>query len=57
MAVEVIPSGCALGARIEGVDLTKPLDEATFQDVRRAFPKRCTPLCACTRSPDASAFT
>jgi taurine dioxygenase len=37
MAVEVIPSGCALGARIEGVDLTKPLDEATFQDVRRAF--------------------
>jgi taurine dioxygenase len=37
MAIQVIPSGAALGARIEGVDLTKPLDDATFQAVRNAF--------------------
>lgn len=37
MAIQVIPSGAALGARIEGVDLTRPLDDATFQAVRSAF--------------------
>ena len=37
MAIQVIPSGAALGARIEGVDLTKPLDDETFQAVRSAF--------------------
>ena len=37
MAIKVIDSGAALGARIEGVDLRKPLDEETFQAVRRAF--------------------
>jgi taurine dioxygenase len=37
MSIEIIPSGAALGARIEGVDLTKPLDEAAFEAVRRAF--------------------
>ena len=37
MSIEIIPSGAALGARIEGVDLTKPLDDATFQAVRGAF--------------------
>lgn len=37
MAIEVIPSGDALGARIEGVDLTRPLDDATFAAVREAF--------------------
>jgi taurine dioxygenase len=37
VAIEVIPSGDALGARIEGVDLTRPLDDATFEAVRDAF--------------------
>ena len=37
MTIEVIPSGDALGARIEGVDLTRPLDDATFDAVRDAF--------------------
>lgn len=37
MAITVIPTGAALGARIEGVDLTQPLDDATFAEVRRAF--------------------
>jgi taurine dioxygenase len=37
MAIKVIPTGAALGARIEGVDLTCPLDDATFDEVRRAF--------------------
>ena len=37
MAIEVIPSGDALGARIEGVDLTRALDDATFNAVRDAF--------------------
>jgi taurine dioxygenase len=37
VAIEVIPSGDALGARIEGVDLTRPLDDATFNAVRDAF--------------------
>jgi taurine dioxygenase len=37
LAIEVIPSADALGARVEGVDLTRPLDDATFQAVRDAF--------------------
>jgi taurine dioxygenase len=37
MTIQVIPSGAALGARIEGVDLTKPLDEPTFAAVKSAF--------------------
>ena len=37
MGLEIIPSGDALGARIEGVDLTQALDDATFAAVRRAF--------------------
>lgn len=37
MSIEIIPSGAALGARIEGVDLTQPLDDATFDAVRCAF--------------------
>lgn len=35
--MKVIPTGAALGARIEGVDLTQALDDATFDEVRRAF--------------------
>ncbi|HYC48557.1 MAG TPA: TauD/TfdA family dioxygenase [Burkholderiales bacterium] len=36
MSIKVTPTGAALGARIE-VDLTRPLDDATFQAVRSAF--------------------
>ena len=36
MAIRITPTGAALGARID-VDLTRPLDEATFAEVRRAF--------------------
>src|SRR5688500_8111197 len=37
VTINVIPGGDALGARIEGVDLTRPLDDATFDAVREAF--------------------
>ena len=37
MPVKVTPTGAALGARIEGVDLTREMDTATFDAVRRAF--------------------
>jgi taurine dioxygenase len=37
MSIKVTESGAALGARIEGVDLRKPLDDDTFEAVRRAF--------------------
>ena len=37
MGIQVKESGAALGARIDGVDLRQPLDEATFQEIRRAF--------------------
>ncbi len=37
MSITISESGAALGARIEGVDLTKELDDATFAAVRQAF--------------------
>jgi taurine dioxygenase len=37
MPIKLTESGAALGARIEGVDLRKPLDDETFAAVRRAF--------------------
>ena len=37
MSIRITQTGAALGARIEGVDLTRPLDDATFEAVRRAF--------------------
>ena len=37
MAIQVIPSGSALGAEIVGADLTQPLDDATFAQIRAAF--------------------
>ena len=39
MSIRITASGSALGARIEGVDLRKDLDEATFAEVRHAFYK------------------
>src|SRR4249920_123841 len=35
--VTVIPTGAALGADITGVDLSRPLDEATFKAVESAW--------------------
>lgn len=37
MSITVTRAGAALGARIDGVDLRKPLDDATFAAVRAAF--------------------
>lgn len=37
MSIKITGTGAALGARIEGVDLRKTLDDATFAEVRRAF--------------------
>ena len=37
MSIKIVPTGKALGARIEGVDLTKELDGETFAAVRDAF--------------------
>lgn len=37
MSIQVKPSGSALGAEIVGVDLTQPLDDATFAQIRAAF--------------------
>jgi taurine dioxygenase len=50
VAIHITDTGAALGARVEGVDLTRPLDDATFNAVRDAFYKhevvyfRGTPL-------------
>ena len=35
--IEVIPIGGAIGAEVTGVDLSRPLDEATFSEVRHAL--------------------
>jgi taurine dioxygenase len=37
VSITVTRAGAALGARIDGVDLRKPLDDATFAAVRAAF--------------------
>ena len=37
MPIEIIPTGAALGAEIRGVDLARPLDEATFAGIERAY--------------------
>jgi len=37
MSIQVKPSGAALGAEIIGTDLTRPLDDATFAQIRDAF--------------------
>src|SRR5512139_2101589 len=37
MAIDVKPTGRALGAEIIGADLTQPLDAATFAQIRAAF--------------------
>jgi taurine dioxygenase len=37
MAIEIIPTGAALGAEIRGVDLARPLDEPTFAAIEAAY--------------------
>src|SRR4051794_13678699 len=37
MPVEVIPTGAALGAEIRGVDLARPLGEASFAAIEHAY--------------------
>ncbi len=37
MAIEVKPSGSALGAEITGADLSQALDDAAFAQIRAAF--------------------
>ena len=35
--LKVIPSGAAMGAAVHGVDLSKPIDEATFSAIHQAW--------------------
>jgi taurine dioxygenase len=37
MSIEIIPTGAALGAEICGVDLARPIDDATFAVIERAY--------------------
>jgi taurine dioxygenase len=37
MQIQIVPTGPAVGAQIRGVDLSRPLDEATFGEVEAAF--------------------
>jgi len=37
MGIEVIPSDQACGAKVRGLDLTKPRDEATSADIHAAW--------------------
>ena len=37
MAMQIIPSGATLGARVEGLDLSLPLDEQTYQQLLQAL--------------------
>jgi taurine dioxygenase len=37
MSIEIIPTGAALGAEIRGVDLAKPIDDATFAMIERVY--------------------
>ena len=37
--IEVHPVGYALGAKVTGVDLSRPLDEATVDQIKAAWTK------------------
>ena len=37
MAVEIIPTGAALGAEIRGVDLARPVEDEAFAEIDRAY--------------------
>ena len=36
-SLQVVPTGCALGAEIRGVDLAQPIDAATFQKIENVL--------------------
>ena len=36
MALEIIPSGKYLGAEVRGIDLSAPLDAATWDEIHQA---------------------
>jgi hypothetical protein len=36
--ISVSPIAGALGAEIDGVDISRPVDDATFAGIRRAWP-------------------
>ena len=37
MSMKVVPTAAVLGAEITGVDLSRPLDDATFAAIERAY--------------------
>ncbi|HVC52294.1 MAG TPA: TauD/TfdA family dioxygenase [Stellaceae bacterium] len=37
MPIEVVPTGAAVGAEIRGVDLSQPIDDATFARIEQAY--------------------
>ncbi|MFM1855597.1 MAG: hypothetical protein RLZ83_906 [Pseudomonadota bacterium] len=37
MSIRIIPSGATLGARVEGIDLSRPLDDAQFDELIQAL--------------------
>jgi taurine dioxygenase len=37
MPIEIVPTGAALGAEIRGIDLAKPIEDATFAEIERAY--------------------
>jgi taurine dioxygenase len=37
MSIDIIPTGVALGAESRGINLAKPLDDATFAAIERAY--------------------
>lgn len=37
MAIEIVPTGAAVGAEIRGVDLSRPVDDQSFAAVERAY--------------------
>ena len=37
MSIEIVTTNAVLGAEIRGVDLARPLDDATFCEIERAF--------------------
>lgn len=37
MAIEILPTGAALGAEVRGVDLAVPMDDATFAAIEQAY--------------------
>lgn len=37
MSIEIIPTGAAVGAEIRGIDLARPLDDASFATIEKAY--------------------